>query len=160
MTLEFTGRLTWLSEIESGTSKTTGNPWQKRSAAIIEDSQSQWPDGVVVTAMNDKVALFDQFPIGTLVTVKCDPSAREWQGHNKWFMDLRLWAIKMADQQTPQGAAQPVPAQYQQQAQQYHQQQRQAQQQAQMVMQSAPAAPQPQQANIDFNQQQNDDLPF
>lgn len=103
--MNFTGKITQISAIQSGTSQ-TGNEW-RRQTIVIEEATANYPNSVVVSAFNAKVDLLNGYKAGDVVQVSFDLRAKEYNG--KWFNDISLYAISPAAGAQPTPMAQPVP---------------------------------------------------
>lgn len=77
-----------MGAIESGTSKSSGNVWQKCGFAV-EIPSGQYPRKAYFTLFGDKVS---QCPaVGAKVSVDFDVESREFNG--RWYTDLRAWKV-------------------------------------------------------------------
>lgn len=85
--MEFKGRVINILPLESGTSKSTNNPWQKQSW-ILETVDQQYPKKIKVDAFNRAVENV-HMESGKIYTVSVDAESREFNG--RWYTDLRVY---------------------------------------------------------------------
>lgn len=106
--MQIEGTVVAVLPLESGVSKTSGNPWSK--ATIVVETPGQYPKKVALTNMKNAEE-FSKLPIGTQGVFKIDVESREYNG--RWYSDVRCYAYELAGAQTqPQQAptyAQPTP---------------------------------------------------
>lgn len=115
--MEITGTVTQVFPIQQGTSKSSGNAWQKQSF-IVEYVHGEYPKQIMLDTMDEKV--IGKLKTGMEISVKFDFTVRSWQkGPNsevKYFNEPRIWrdglhCIKAGGQQAQgQQAAQPASA--------------------------------------------------
>ena len=173
--MELQGKVIIMSDIRSGVSKTTGNPWAAQDFVI--ETHEQFPKRMMFTVFGeDKLKQFN-IQMGEEINVFFDINAREYNG--KYYNDIRAWRIDRVDPNNPmpqqptaypqQPGAQPFPPQQPTVAPAYPQQPV-GQQPFPPQQPAAPAYPQqpaqaggfPQQGqSADFSQQGDDEnLPF
>lgn len=131
--MKFTGTLSWLSARQKGVSK-TGNQWEKVELVVTEAAE-KYPNEMLFTAFNDKLQLFQGMNIGDMVDVDYDSRVRDWtdsKGNARKSLELTLYKIQRVGQA---GQTTPAPAQLPNQA-------------------------MPTQQPINFNDSQDDGLPF
>lgn len=89
--LKVTGTITSISDVQTGTSKTTGNEWAKLEFAI--ETEGEYPKTVAFTVFGaEKVDKFIQYnSVGDKVEVSFDPQSREYQG--RYYTDLNAWKV-------------------------------------------------------------------
>lgn len=107
--MQITGRISWVGDIQSGTSK-SGNQWQRRPFEVTYE-EGQYPRAVVFDCFDTNIV--NRLAVGLQVDVKFDISTREYNG--KKYNDIRIWkdglhAIGGASQQAPYPTLQPAPA--------------------------------------------------
>lgn len=104
---EFTGSLTNVGELVTGTSKTTDKQWQKRDV-VIREIADQYPQSVVIELFGER-ANFD-LPVGTIVTASFKLEVNEWNG--KFFQKVSGYKVErynaQAQTQTKQAATAPA----------------------------------------------------
>ena len=104
--MEITGTIKHISETESGTSK-SGKAWQK--VEIVIEETGQYPNSVVISAMNERISELTDFRVGTPVRAIYNSKAREYKG--KYYNTLNLFKLQLpqgygtAPQQQQQAAA-------------------------------------------------------
>lgn len=142
--MELQGRIKLISQAQ-----TFGSGFQKRE--IVITTEEQYPQHVMFEFTQDKCALLDNFRLGQLVKISFNVRGREWvnpQGETKYFNSLQGWRIEDMEVQYQQPMHQqypPQPPQYQQNT------------------QSQPFAPNQSggfETTQNFNNEENDDLPF
>ena len=101
--MEITGRLFKKMELQTGTAKTTGNPWSKLDFVI--ETLDSYPKKLCFSLMNDRIHLLDQFQIDNIITVSFDVESREYQ--DKWYTSLRAWKVEVAQPAQMQGMPAP-----------------------------------------------------
>lgn len=92
--MEITGIVKYVSEIKNGISK-QGNQYRILEA-VIEETDKQFPDSVVVTQMNDTIDQQRLIP-GRKVKAYFSPKATEYQG--KYYLRASCWKIENLDVQ-------------------------------------------------------------
>lgn len=103
--MEIKGTIINVLPLESGVSKTNGNPWSK--ATIVVETEGQYPKKVAMNNMKNAEE-FVRLPIGARGTFKIEVESREYKG--KWYSDIRCWAYELEGQLAPpqQQYAQPL----------------------------------------------------
>lgn len=106
--MQIEGTVVAVLPLESGVSKTNGNPWSK--ATIVVETPGQYPKKVALTNMKNAEE-FSKLPIGTQGVFRIDVESREYNG--RWYSDVRCYAYEIAGAQTQQTPtyAQPMPQQ-------------------------------------------------
>lgn len=89
--LELSGKIIQILPPQSGTGK--NGTWQKQDF-VIETSE-QYPKKVCFSAWADKAETVKTLNPGTTVKVAFNAESREFNG--KWYTDLRIWKIDVAD---------------------------------------------------------------
>lgn len=90
---------------QSGVSKSSGNPWRKRSyVGVYDDHNPRYPKRIVFDVVNDKI---DQLGLaeGARYDVEIDFDAREWNG--RYFLSASCWRAERLDGATPPIATAP-----------------------------------------------------
>lgn len=131
--MKFTGTLSWLSARQNGVSK-AGNNWEKVEFVVTE-AVEKYPNEMLFTAFNDKLQMFQGLNVGDTVDVDYDSHVRDWtdaKGNARKSLELTLYKIQRVGQE---GQTTPVPAQL-------------------------PTQAIPTNQKINFNEQQDDGLPF
>lgn len=108
--MKFTGKLTWCSTKQEGTSK-AGNHWEKVDFVVTENVD-RYPCQVLCSAMNDKIDQLIGINIGDLVELDFDLRVRDWitkDGDQRKSMDASLWHIVSLEKQPAPKQPQPVP---------------------------------------------------
>jgi len=90
---EFTGSLTNVGELVTGTSKSAGKPWQKREV-VVREIADQYPQSVVIELFGER-ANFD-LPVGTIVTASFKLEVNEWNG--KFFLKASGYKVERYNQ--------------------------------------------------------------
>lgn len=121
--MKIVGSIKQLFPVQSGTSKTTGNAWQKRDF-IVEYIHGEYPKEILLSTMDTNI--IGKLAVGQEVEVTFDFTVRTWtnpQGVTKYFNEPRIWqnglhcigqgqASLPAQQAAPQPQAQtPAPQQ-------------------------------------------------
>jgi hypothetical protein len=88
MALQITGKITQITDIETGTGK--NGEWSKQNFAIETDGE--YPKMVVFSAMGKVLDYLKNKKVGNSVTVSFNPESREYQ--NKFYTDLKAWKIE------------------------------------------------------------------
>lgn len=92
--MNVTGVITYVGEVSGGTSKRTGNPWQKQEFQVrYEDGQ--YPKDILLSTMDSSV--IGTLQVGQTVSVDFDFSVREYnapQGVQKKINDIRVWRVQ------------------------------------------------------------------
>ncbi len=107
-----------------------GNPWKKQNYLL--ETLDSFPRKIYFDFFGDRA---DQFPlnVGDMITLSFDIECREYQG--RYYTDIRGWKAEKIDENAAATAAAPV--------------------------NDAPPAPAPAPAaDVNFEQTQEDDLPF
>ncbi|MBR5639511.1 MAG: DUF3127 domain-containing protein [Muribaculaceae bacterium] len=128
--MEVKGKIIQKFDLQSGTSK-AGNPWKKQNYLL--ETLDSFPKKIYFDFFGDRA---DQFPlnVGDMITLSFDIECREYQG--RYYTDIRGWKAEKIDENAQAAVtattndAPPAPA---------------------------PAPPAP---DMNFEQTQEDDLPF
>lgn len=94
-----------------GTTSQVSDKFRKREIVITDNSNSQYPQHIIMQATQDRCSILDQFYVGDEVTVSFNLRGREWtspQGEIKYFNTLEVWKIArngVAKQAGPQSQA-------------------------------------------------------
>lgn len=130
--MEVKGKIIQKFDLQSGTSK-AGNPWKKQNYLL--ETLDSFPRKIYFDFFGDRA---DQFPlnVGDMITLSFDIDCREYQG--RYYTDIRGWKAEKIDENTTAPTA-PAP-----------------------VNDAPPAAeaPAPPAPDMNFEQSQEDDLPF
>lgn len=96
--MDITGKIIFVGEPRSGTSKTSGNPWKTQDFVI--ETHEQYPRKCVFTVFGeDRLKQFN-LQMGGEYTVSFDIDAHEYNG--RWFNDIRAWrAVPAASPAAP-----------------------------------------------------------
>ncbi len=96
--MDITGKIIFVGEPRSGTSKTSGNPWKTQDFVI--ETHEQYPRKCVFTVFGeDRLKQFN-LQMGGEYTVSFDIDAHEYNG--RWFNDIRAWrAVPAVASATP-----------------------------------------------------------
>lgn len=65
---------------------------EKREIVVTIEEDTQYPQDIIVQAINTKIDLLNGFKAGDLVIVKCNLKGRESKG--KYYNQLNLWEIQ------------------------------------------------------------------
>lgn len=104
--MKFTGTITAVSALVSGTSK-SGKAYSRQEYVLTYDnSKPEWPKAIVFSVMNDNIGKF-ALQIGREYEVEVDFSAREWQ--DKFYLSASCWKAAPAPTQQGWQAAYPQP---------------------------------------------------
>lgn len=105
--MEFTGKVKYISLLQTGTSK-NGNTWQKQEA-VIEETTGQYPQSIVVTQFGSAVDEH-RLVVGRIVKAHIGFKVNEYQ--SRYFNAVSCYKVENID-------SSPIPAvpQYQQPAQ-------------------------------------------
>lgn len=117
--MEIKGTIINVLPLESGVSKTNGNPWSK--ATIIIETDGQYPKKVAMSNMK-QAEEFARLPIGAKGTFRIDVESREYNG--RWFTNVNCFGYELEGQQPIQSPPQQAPQPQYQQPQAYAQPQR------------------------------------
>ena len=90
--MTFQGKITYISPKSEGTSQ-AGKPWQKVEIVVTE-SGTNYPNELLLTAMNDRLQQFAGIKVGDLVTVEYDLHVREYNGRR--YQNASLYKISKA----------------------------------------------------------------
>lgn len=108
--MDITGKIIFVSEPRTGTSKTTGNPWMTQDFVI--ETHEQYPKKCVFTVFGKERLEQMNLQLNGEYTVSFDIDAHEFNG--RWFNDIRAWRAVPAQAGavpvTPQAAQYGAPA--------------------------------------------------
>lgn len=116
--MEFTGKVTHVGNVESGTSQKTGTQWNKQTI-VVEEQRGKYPMSIAVTLLND--TFINSVALGDLVTVSLSFAVHEFNG--KFYNNVSAWRISKPQDtasyainasrqaQTTQAQPQPQPVQ-------------------------------------------------
>lgn len=107
MDLQFVGKITKEFPHKSGTSRTTGNPWEI-AEFLIEEAEGQYPKKMVFQISGPDRIKNINLKVGEVVTIHFDVDAHEWQG--KFFNSITAYRVDRQGQQAPQQAPQQTQA--------------------------------------------------
>lgn len=85
--MDITGKIIFVGEPRSGTSKTSGNPWKTQDFVI--ETHEQYPRKCVFTVFGEDRLRQLNLQMGGEYTVSFDIDAHEYNG--RWFNDIRAW---------------------------------------------------------------------
>lgn len=91
--MKFTGTITWVSQIVTGTSKNTGKVWSKQEYELLYDnSNAEYPKSIIFAVMGDRI---NEFAIrqGATYELEIDFESREWNGRR--FMNASAWQCSL-----------------------------------------------------------------
>lgn len=96
--MKVTGKITKISEVQTGTSK-AGKEWKKLTFVLetTEDYNNVYPFTIFGEEKVDNFVKFNK--VDQQVDVDFNISAREWEG--KYFVDLQAWKIFKAEESAP-----------------------------------------------------------
>ena len=99
MEFQVTGKITKFLDVQSGTSKATGNEWQKQE--FVLETEDQYNNLYCFEVFGaEKVENLTKFQkVGETVTVKFNVGCNEWKG--KYFTSLSAWRIEKGSAETP-----------------------------------------------------------
>ena len=86
--MEFTGKVTHVGNVESGTSQKTGTQWNKQTI-VVEEQRGKYPMSIAVTLLND--TFINSVALGDLVTVSLSFAVHEFNG--KFYNNVSAWRI-------------------------------------------------------------------
>lgn len=90
--MELLGIIKAVLPIQQGVNR-KGAAWQKQE--IVVETQEQYPQSLVISAINEKIAEVDGLAAGTPVRVIYNASAREYNG--RWYNSLSLYKALRQD---------------------------------------------------------------
>ena len=102
--MTFQGKITYISPKQEGTSQ-AGKAWQKVDIVVTETG-TNYPNELLVTAMNDRLEQFKGIKEGDMVTVDYDLHVREYNGRR--YQNASLY--KIAKVEVAETATAPSPA--------------------------------------------------
>lgn len=102
--MTFQGKITYISPKTEGTSQ-AGNAWAKVDIVVTE-SGTNYPNELLVTAMNDRLDQFKGIKVGDMVTVDYDLRVREYNGRR--YQNASLYKITKVE--AAETATAPAPA--------------------------------------------------
>lgn len=94
--MQIVGTIVHVLPLESGVSKTNGNPWSK--ATIVVETDGEYPKKVAMSNMKNAEE-FAKLPIGARGTFKIEVESKEYKG--RWYSEVRCWAYELEGQQAP-----------------------------------------------------------
>ena len=100
--MEIKGKITWVGQVSSGVSKSTGKDWSKFQAVITEQ-EGEYPQSLCFEVFNDKIAV----ALNEVCTIHFQVKANEYQG--KYYTNISAWkkeggSAAPAPQSKPEGA--------------------------------------------------------
>jgi hypothetical protein len=98
--MEIQGKLIVIND-----TKEIGTSGFRKREAVVETSEGQYPQTILVEFTKDKCDLLDSYNIGDQVTLSCNLNGRKWtspSGEDKYFNSIGVWRI------SGQPAAQPA----------------------------------------------------
>lgn len=104
--MEIKGTIVNVLPLESGVSKSTGNPWSK--ATIVIETEGQYPKKVAMSNMKNAEE-FTRLPIGARGTFKID--VESWEYNGRWFTNVNCFGYELEGQQVSQPQSQQQPSQ-------------------------------------------------
>lgn len=95
MACKDSGKIIFISGVESGTSAGTGKDWRKLEFSI--EWGEKFKNQLCLTAFNDKVDLVQNLSVGDNVTVEYTANSRAWtkDGVTKWFHNINLLSVNL-----------------------------------------------------------------
>lgn len=103
------GTIAFLSEVQSGVSQTTGNPWYRQTIVVDVAGFNGSYRKVALQASGNIVGELEGAMVGEKVEISYQVTAREYQG--KWFNNVDLYKIEFLESAQPQ-MQQPVAPAY------------------------------------------------
>jgi hypothetical protein len=100
--MNITGKITWVGQVSSGVSKSTGKDWSKFQAVITEQ-EGEYPQSLCFEVFNDKIAV----ALNEVCTIHFQVKANEYQG--KYYTNISAWK-KEGGQQAGATLSQPAAA--------------------------------------------------
>lgn len=97
--LKITGTVVAILPEETGTSKSSGKEWKKKSFVI--ETEGTYPKKACFTLFSDKVALIDRYSEGDRIEVKFNVNSNEYSG--KYYTSLDAWFISGEANQSTTG---------------------------------------------------------
>ena len=94
--MEVSGKIIQVLPLQSGISKTSGNPWQLQ--AYVLETQEQYPRKVHFEIFGEDRIKNNACEMDELVTVSFDIESREYNG--RWFTSVRGWKAEKVDRTT------------------------------------------------------------
>lgn len=88
--MEVSGKIIQVLPLQSGISKTSGNPWQLQ--AYVLETQEQYPRKVHFEIFGEDRIKNNACEMDELVTVSFDIESREFNG--KWYTSIRAWKVQ------------------------------------------------------------------
>lgn len=112
--MKIQGTVKQIFPVQSGTSKSSGNAWQKQEF-IVEYVHGEYPKEILLSTMDTNI--IGKLAVGQEVEVTFDFTVKSWtnpQGVTKYFNEPRIWrdglhAVKTPSQ-VPSQQAKPQPA--------------------------------------------------
>lgn len=99
------GTIKAISPVTQGTSA-NGNTW-KKCEVVVKDESTQYGNGIVATAFNDKVDLLGNFKVGDQVVLHFNAKYRTY--NEKVYNDISVWKIEAVGAQQPTASVSPAP---------------------------------------------------
>ena len=87
--MEFKGKVIAVLPVKSGTSKSSGSPWQVQEYVV--ESEDQYPKKMCFEVFGEEKIQRFNIQMGEVVTVQFDIDARQW--NDRWFNSIRAWRI-------------------------------------------------------------------
>ena len=88
--MEVSGKIIQVLPLQSGISKTSGNPWQLQ--AYVLETQEQYPRKVHFEIFGEDRIKNNACEMDELVTVSFDIESREFNG--RWYTSIRAWKVQ------------------------------------------------------------------
>ncbi len=105
--MKFTGIITAVSAIASGTSKSSGKAWRKIEACLTYDnSKPEYPKAIVFSVLNDNIEKF-ALRIGGEYEVEIDFAVHEYNNRN--YLSASCWKAEPKAATPPQPQVQEQP---------------------------------------------------
>lgn len=97
-----TGTISHKSDVQSGVSQTTGNPWYRQTIVVDIPGYNGSYRKIALQATGNLVGDLEEMHIGDRVTVSYQVTAREYQG--KFYNNVELYKVEFLndDEVTPQ----------------------------------------------------------
>ena len=91
MSLQITGSIKVITEVQSGVSKSSGKEW--KTLSLVIGTGGDYPKDVSFTVFGgEKVDNFVKYnKVGQTVDVSFEPESREYKG--KYYTDLNAWKV-------------------------------------------------------------------
>lgn len=100
--MEISGKVIYVSDIESGVSQRTGNTWE--SLSFVVETNDRYPQKAALKLFGQDRIEKNPVKLGDEVNVSFDINAREYNG--RWFNSLDAWNVSPVSSQEQAPSAQ------------------------------------------------------